>query len=179
MASIVGERSVRRFNLGDGLILIRAFLISLVALRSAHWFETFPATVVWCCRAIAELLGQSPWTFPNQTREYVGRWVALRIVDELLVKLLILRALGAHAGATLVPVAAPSAPLGKTDPATWVCRLSGCHRRNARLGRPRVGRFGPGVSVGDSGRVLFFALAYPGCAPLCARSRAGSIGWVD
>lgn len=78
----------RRFNVGDGLILIPAFALTMSVLRSGEWFERIPARVSFWAEAFSGLVGTSPWSFYETSRRAAARMVVAQVVDELLVELL-------------------------------------------------------------------------------------------
>jgi hypothetical protein len=78
----------RRFNVGDGLILIPALALTMSVLRSGEWFERFPVRVSFWAEAFSGLVGTSPWSFGGTSRGEAARMVVAQVVDELLVELL-------------------------------------------------------------------------------------------
>ena len=78
----------RRFNVGDGLILITALALSVSLLRSGEWFERLPGRVSFWTQAVSELVGVSGWSFYGMSRRQVERLVVAQVVDELLIEFL-------------------------------------------------------------------------------------------
>jgi hypothetical protein len=113
--------SLRRFNLGDCLILIGAFSLSLAALQSNGWFERFPVQAGYLWRASSELLGLSHWSSPL-TRRQLGRTVAVGMVSES-VELLSCILLGLTLAQPLIRLRRPRPPLGSVirQPGFVVC----------------------------------------------------------
>ena len=56
------DRAMRRFGLGDGLILLGAMAICLERFRAIHWYRFFPESLRWSWRAITYLMGLSYWS---------------------------------------------------------------------------------------------------------------------
>ncbi len=74
-----GHHAVRRFGLGDGLILVIALGIAFERFRAQGWL---PQDALWCWQAFAQLTGLSPWMWGGLTRQQVmteleGRSIAL------------------------------------------------------------------------------------------------------
>jgi hypothetical protein len=78
----------RRFNVGDGLILIAALALSISLLRSGEWFERLPGRVSFWIQAVSELVGVSRWSFFGMSRRQVEHLVVAQVVDELLIEFL-------------------------------------------------------------------------------------------
>ena len=78
----------RRFNVGDGLILIAASALTTSVLRSGEWFERFPGRVSFWAEAFSSLVGTSPWSLHAMSRRETARLVVAQVLDELFVELL-------------------------------------------------------------------------------------------
>jgi hypothetical protein len=87
-APLEKDPAPRRFNVGDGLILITALALSISLLRSGEWFERLPGRVSFWTQAVSELVGVSSWSFYGMSRRQVERLVIAQVVDELLIEFL-------------------------------------------------------------------------------------------
>jgi len=87
-APLEKDPAPRRFNVGDGLILITAFALTMSVLRSGEWFERLPGRVSFWAEAVSELVDASPWSFYGMSRREAARMVVAQVVDELLIELL-------------------------------------------------------------------------------------------
>jgi len=75
--------STRRFNLGDGLILIGAAAIALGSLRANAWLERLSQRYSFWREAYSELTGHIPQRLlVRYPRDYLMRLVVSQIVDE-------------------------------------------------------------------------------------------------
>ena len=87
-APLEQDPAPRRFDVGDGLILITASALTVSVLRSGEWFERFPGRVSFWAEAVSGLVGASHWSFYGMSRREVARMVVAQVVDELLIELL-------------------------------------------------------------------------------------------
>jgi hypothetical protein len=87
-APLKQDPAPRRFNVGDGLILITAFALTVSVLRSGEWFERFPDRVSFWAEAVSELVDSSHSSFYGLSRREAARMVVAQVVDELFIELL-------------------------------------------------------------------------------------------
>jgi hypothetical protein len=87
-APLEQDPAPRRFNVGDGLILIASFALTMSVLRSGEWFERLPARVSFWAEAFSGVVATSPWNFHAMSRRETARMVVAQVVDELFVELL-------------------------------------------------------------------------------------------
>ena len=81
--------STRRFNLGDGLILVGAVALALSSLRSTAWLDRVSQRMRFWQEAYYELTGHIPQPLLlRYPREYLERVVAAQMIDESLQQLL-------------------------------------------------------------------------------------------
>jgi hypothetical protein len=100
----------RRFNVGDGLILIPAFALTMSVLRSGEWFERFPGRVIFWAEAFSGFVGTSPWSFYGMSRREAARMVVAQVVDELFIELLCSVLLGLTLVQPLMRLRSPRPP---------------------------------------------------------------------
>jgi hypothetical protein len=87
-ASAENDPVPRRFNVGDGLILVGSFALSMSLLRSGDWFERIPGRINFWANVVSGLTGASQWQFYQMSRAEAVRMVVAQAVDEVLVELL-------------------------------------------------------------------------------------------
>jgi hypothetical protein len=104
---------LRRFGIGDALVLLVALSISLERFRAIHWFASFPRTVMWCGRAVLQLAGLSPWAAFGQTRQGLRYSLFVTIVDQLLLRTLCPLLLGLMVAQPLLRLRRPRPPLAR------------------------------------------------------------------
>jgi hypothetical protein len=86
-ASLEKDPAPRRFNVGDGLILIAAFAVTISLLRSEGWFDRFPGRVRIWANTFSGVLGTSPWDFSSLwmwMSRGPARMAVATVIDELL-----------------------------------------------------------------------------------------------
>jgi hypothetical protein len=106
------QRSPRRFNLGDGLILVAALAVASERLASLGWFESFPKYVTWVWQPIAQLAGWTPWTrFIGYRRRELITLVAAESTNQLVLMSLCPVLLGLMAAQPLLGLRRPRPPL--------------------------------------------------------------------
>jgi hypothetical protein len=89
MDTSADNQTTRRFNLGDGLILIGALALALSMLQSSSWFERVSARMRFWHEACYELTGHIPQPLLSRyPRDYLKRLVASEMLDESLQQLL-------------------------------------------------------------------------------------------
>jgi hypothetical protein len=82
------RRPSRRFGLGDGLILMAALALTLVALRGTGWFARFPTRIAFWWEISLELLRQRPWSLPVANHWQAASMLAAQVIDEIFIGLL-------------------------------------------------------------------------------------------
>jgi hypothetical protein len=78
----MARSSIRRFNIGDGLVLIVALALSLAILRSTPWFSRILPRVTFWWEAWRMLTGVSPWSAPAVSRPALVKMVAAQMISE-------------------------------------------------------------------------------------------------
>jgi hypothetical protein len=115
------EPGSRRFNLGDGLILMGALALSLERFRAIRWFQSFPKRSVSCWHAISELVDWLPWNIdPVYSRQHVMIvWTHCLVelthylTEELLLRTLCPVLLGLMVAQPLIRLRRPRPPLAQ------------------------------------------------------------------
>jgi hypothetical protein len=80
--SAAGPKPVRRFNLGDGLVLMMGVAISLALLMPTPWISRIVPRVRFAFEACRALSGASPWPSAALSRADLIRLAALGLVTE-------------------------------------------------------------------------------------------------
>lgn len=108
MESDAAQKTVRRFNLRDGLILIVGLSITLLLLKGNAWFDrVVPRARSWCQLA-SELLGASVWNLSQWQR---AQGVISEIISEWLVMFLSSVLVGLTLAQPLIRLRHPRPPL--------------------------------------------------------------------
>jgi hypothetical protein len=100
----------RRFGLGDGLILLAALAFTIFVLRETGWFARLPNRVASWWETSLELARFRSWTFPAMTRSQAASWLAVEVVDEILIQLLSSMLLGLTLAQPLLRLRRPRPP---------------------------------------------------------------------
>ena len=80
--SAAGSEPVRRFNLGDGLVLMVGVAIALAVLMPTPWISRIGPRVRFAFEASRMLSGATPWPAPALTRADLIRMAAGGLISE-------------------------------------------------------------------------------------------------
>ena len=179
----------RRFNLGDGLILMALLRLSLERLRAIGWFQSFPERMAWCWQGISQLAGWSRWvTHIGFTRQQLMIELTGILTEELVLRLLCPVLVGLMVAQPLMRLRCPRPPLSQ------LVRQSGffvCHDLCRDAGQPclyRWRRWFSALSLSlplTRGILLFLIWPILGLPPWNAErswidrlGRATGCGWI-
>jgi hypothetical protein len=113
-ASAEKDFTPRRFNLGDGLILMGALALALERLRAIGWFQSFPERIAWCWQGISQLAGWSRWvTHISFTRQRLIIELTGILTEELVLRLLCPVLVGLMVAQPLIRLRRPRPPLSQ------------------------------------------------------------------
>jgi hypothetical protein len=106
------DPGLRRFGIGDALVLMVALSISLERFRAIHWFQSFPRTVAWCWQSILHL-AELPWAALGQFQHDTWYTLFVSIIDQLMLRTLCPVLLGLMVAQPILRLLRPRPPLAQ------------------------------------------------------------------